>query len=78
MLPDSTTKLINDQIAEELRHLNSIFCDTQEDKMDTLERINKLRSMLTPNPSNETPKTETSTTKPSPLLDAIIDRIKKH
>lgn len=46
MLPQSTIALINGQIEEELSHLNSIFCDTQEDKMNTLERINKLRSML--------------------------------
>jgi hypothetical protein len=46
MLPQSTITLINGQIETELKHLNSIFCDTQEDKMNTLERINKLRSML--------------------------------
>lgn len=56
MLPQSTIDLINGQIEEELSHLNSIFCDTQQDKMETLERINKLRSMLTtdsPAPSPE-------------------------
>jgi hypothetical protein len=94
MLPASTIRMIDRQIQSELRNLNSIFCNTQADKMAAIERINALQSMLNPSPTADeiadalaaalsadvTPKPEPVVTNVDlgPLLQIIVQRLKKH
>lgn len=53
MLSNSTIDRINREIVKELRHYDSIFCNSQADKLATLERISQLKSVLDPSPTAE-------------------------
>lgn len=57
MLSDRNIAEMNRQIAAELRNADSI-CSTPEEKMQALERIAKLRELLTPQPTREDILTE--------------------
>lgn len=89
MLSQATIHDLNREITKELRHYDSIFCETQEDKMACLERISKLKSLLAPSPtaeeiasalvnatsSGDKPKPESTVANVNlgPLVDAIMN-----
>jgi hypothetical protein len=50
MLSDQNVRMINVRIGNELRTLDSI-CSSQEEKLEAIERIAKLKELLTPQPS---------------------------
>jgi len=52
MLNDNNIREINNQINRELRNVNSI-CKSPDEKLQALDRIAKLKALLTPQPSRE-------------------------
>jgi hypothetical protein len=52
MLSRTVIVKINRQIEDELRIVDSI-CSSQQDKLDAIERIAKLKALLSPQPSRE-------------------------
>lgn len=52
MLSNDVIRKINRQIEDELRTVDSI-CSDQQEKLDAIERIAKLKELLTPQPSIE-------------------------
>jgi len=50
MLSDQNVRRINNQIADELRTVDSI-CSSDQEKIAAIDRIAKLKSLLTPQPS---------------------------
>jgi len=81
MLSDRNIDKINDQIANELQTLKSIFAD-EEDKDLALKRIATLNSLLNPQPTQDEMLQQLASallsqqSKPresSPVADALID-----
>lgn len=52
MLSDRNVRDINSAITSELRNVDSMFT-SNEDKMAALERISKLKSLLSPQPTRQ-------------------------
>ena len=52
MLSDHNVQKINDQISDELRIVDGAFT-SHTDKMEAIERINQLKSLLSPQPTRQ-------------------------
>jgi hypothetical protein len=68
MLSQNVINKINHQIEDELRNVDSI-CSSPQEKMEAIERIAKLKALLTPQPSREEIMSE--------LASALTDKVQQ-